>query len=41
MRNSDLEGKIDEMARNYFDKYPDLSKDQRDDATEQVQGDQG
>jgi hypothetical protein len=34
----DLEGKLDEMARNYFDKYPDLSDDQRRDATDTFNG---
>jgi hypothetical protein len=34
----DLEGKLDEMARNYFDKYPDLSDDQRRDATDTFKG---
>lgn len=29
----ELAGKLDGMARNYFDKHPDLSDDQRQDAT--------
>jgi hypothetical protein len=36
----ELTGKLDGMARNYFDKNPDLSDDQRRDATD-IQRDQG
>jgi hypothetical protein len=34
----ELTGKLDGMARNYFDKHPDLSEDQRRDATETFKG---
>src|ERR1700733_11066100 len=37
----ELTGKLDGMARNYFDKHPDLSDDQRRDATETFKGIKG
>lgn len=32
LKEQDLEGKIDGLAQNYFDKHPDLSNEQRDEA---------